>query len=121
MKKDGKKSRQILMAEINTHWIANYSSPTLRYLTDASGIKSLSSIIYHLLIMEKQGLIIYQRNVSRGIVPMWVKEWIDRQYSSGSICSYSYKDLLLTELQPKIMGLNEAQIRFMKIKQGENA
>ena len=72
----GDKTRKNILEFINRYWHEHGNSPSIRDITNAGvGVKSTSTVDFHLGVMEQSGDILPRdAGLSRFIVPVWVKD-----------------------------------------------
>lgn len=64
----GEKMRYKILKEVNTFIDENGFSPTVREIGSLVGLRSSSSVFYHLEILEELGKIKKHPNISRSII-----------------------------------------------------
>lgn len=65
-KEHGERIRKHILALIKWHWETHYCTPTIRDLQTILEYKSTSTVVHHLEIMKKEGVL---RETERGLVP----------------------------------------------------
>lgn len=71
-------SRQKILAYINEYWANHHISPTVREISNATGISSTSTIHGHLQRMARDGLISLEPRVPRSICPLVTQDGTPR-------------------------------------------
>lgn len=62
---------------IDAFWRENNYSPSLREIMQSVGVPSSSHTAYIVRKLAKKGHVIYTEKISRGIVPVWVKQVLE--------------------------------------------
>ena len=66
-----------VLQAINIYWQEYYHSPSIRELTELSGLHSTNTVSYHIRRLVKSGdLMDFPFGQSRALVPVWVHEAI---------------------------------------------
>lgn len=68
-RKDTDRRSVLILAALERYWQDNLRSPTLAELAQLTGFSATSAVRWHLLKLEREGRLTYNRVVARGIVP----------------------------------------------------
>jgi hypothetical protein len=72
----GKHDRKVI-AFVNSYWKTQFRPPTIREISTACGISSVSVTRYTLRRLANDGKYSFTEHETRGIVPVWVKTAIE--------------------------------------------